>query len=338
MVCRAPLTIVALAVLSRASGLVPGTALRGLASRRQAAASSIEAAGEPDAKSQWRPTTDDVVRISWGKPAKQKGTGSRGVPHRLNADERRAFDAAIVSKGFLEVAGSGWRKERRDAPLLNTYRSYCDAAVTSGGFPSAPTYFFFRPPTYFPVRICSGSRPPSSQARPSIVLFKGPTGADDKVSLDFSPLRRPHLARAIMDGSIAAAAASHAAAPSEIEGVATNSALEPALATAGTPRERESGGLSAVETGDDAAAATDADDASWLSRPIYQLPRQGCGWSGLARADAKALAKALAAHLGTVPAGADGKKAKAAKGGTAERGMPRVKPGKSRRSGGFGIG
>lgn len=32
----------------------------------------------------WRPTPDDVDRISWGKPAKKKMTGSRGVPHRLN--------------------------------------------------------------------------------------------------------------------------------------------------------------------------------------------------------------------------------------------------------------
>eukprot|EP00965_Chrysotila_dentata_P229598 6197278-Pleurochrysis_carterae.AAC.1 len=35
----------------------------------------------------WRPTLDDVERISWGKPAKRKGTGSRGVPHRLNDGE-----------------------------------------------------------------------------------------------------------------------------------------------------------------------------------------------------------------------------------------------------------
>lgn len=32
----------------------------------------------------WRPTADDVDRISWGRPAKKKMTGSRGVPHRLN--------------------------------------------------------------------------------------------------------------------------------------------------------------------------------------------------------------------------------------------------------------
>ena len=58
----------------------------------------------------FRPTADDVDRISWGRPAKQKGTGSRGVPHRLSADERLLYDIAR-RKGFVEIAGSGWRKE-----------------------------------------------------------------------------------------------------------------------------------------------------------------------------------------------------------------------------------
>ena len=70
----------------------------------------------------FRPTINDVERISWGKPAKKKGTGSRGVPHRLNDEERTLFDQAR-KKGFLEIAGSGWRSQRREAPLLNTYRS-----------------------------------------------------------------------------------------------------------------------------------------------------------------------------------------------------------------------
>ena len=76
----------------------------------------------------WRPTPDDVDRISWGRPAKRKGTGSRGVPHRLNSEERVLYDLAR-RKGFLEIAGSGWRKQRSDAPLANTYRSWCDAAA-----------------------------------------------------------------------------------------------------------------------------------------------------------------------------------------------------------------
>lgn len=74
----------------------------------------------------WRPDVRDVERISWGMPAKKKGTGSRGVPHRLNDDERKSFDRARRD-GFLQVAGSAYRSQRRDAPLLNSYRSLMDA-------------------------------------------------------------------------------------------------------------------------------------------------------------------------------------------------------------------
>lgn len=102
----------------------------------------------------WRPDINDVERISWGKPAKKKGTGSRGVPHRLNLDERFLFDNAR-KKGFLETEGSGWRSQRREAPLLNTYRSLCDA-----------------------------------RGQVSIVLHKCSTGIDEVVC-DLSPLRNP---------------------------------------------------------------------------------------------------------------------------------------------------
>jgi hypothetical protein len=75
----------------------------------------------------WRPHVRDVENISWGLPAKKKkGTGSRGIPHRLNQEERLAFDQAR-RHGFLQVTGSAWRSQRRDAPLLNSYRSLMDA-------------------------------------------------------------------------------------------------------------------------------------------------------------------------------------------------------------------
>lgn len=102
----------------------------------------------------WRPDVSDVERISYGKPAKKKGTGSRGVPHRLNNDERLLFDQAR-RKGFAEIGGSGWRSQRRDAPFMNTYRSLCDA-----------------------------------RGQASIVLHKGSTGEDELV-VDLSPLRLP---------------------------------------------------------------------------------------------------------------------------------------------------
>ena len=115
----------------------------------------------------WRPTIQDVERISWGKPAKKKGTGSRGVPHRLNhEEERKLFDQAR-KKGFLEVAGSGWRSQRRDAPLLNTYRSLCDARG----------------------QVC-------------IVLHKGNTGLDDELVVDLSPLRLPETFESLREDLI----------------------------------------------------------------------------------------------------------------------------------------
>lgn len=111
----------------------------------------------------WRPDIRDVERISWGQPAKKKGTGSRGIPHRLNDDERQSFDRARRD-GYLQVIGSAYRSQRRDAPLLNTYRSLMDA-----------------------------------RGRPMIVLHKLPpppgTNDDnqhfDRIDVDLSPLRLP---------------------------------------------------------------------------------------------------------------------------------------------------
>jgi hypothetical protein len=73
-----------------------------------------------------RPTLDDVERISKGQAAKRRGTGSRSVPHRLNALERKEWDLAKVRR-FLMLRGTGYRKERGDSPLANIYRNYCDA-------------------------------------------------------------------------------------------------------------------------------------------------------------------------------------------------------------------
>jgi len=75
----------------------------------------------------WRPTMDDVERISRGLSARQRGTGSRATPHRLNAEERRAFEIARNVKHFLEVRGTGYRRERKGSPLQNTWRLWCDA-------------------------------------------------------------------------------------------------------------------------------------------------------------------------------------------------------------------
>lgn len=73
-----------------------------------------------------RPSIDDVERISKGLAAKKRGTGSRAVPHRLNAAERIEWDLA-KSRRFVILRGTGYRKERADSPLANVYRLYCDA-------------------------------------------------------------------------------------------------------------------------------------------------------------------------------------------------------------------
>lgn len=205
----------------------------------------------------WRPEVNDVERISWGKPAKKKGTGSRGVPHRLTEDERKLFDLART-KGFLEVAGSGWRSQRRDSPLVNSYRSLCDARA----------------------QVC-------------IVLNKGQTGMDH-VSLDLSPLRTP--------GSF--------------HDVAKKCLAEFPSAKGSLVREGE----------DDATEPSEGEDAQWKDRPIYQLPSFCVVWE-LPRSEAKSVGKSLASIFNT----AEGKKASSKK-------PIGVKPGKSRRHGGYGIG
>ena len=128
----------------------------GEAAAGEPSAAELALQGLPKAATEcWRPTTDDVDRISWGKPAIKKSTGSRGVPHRLNDEERVLYDMAR-RKGFVEIGGSGWRKQRRGAPLVNSYRNWCDA-----------------------------------RAVPVVYLYKGSQGIDE-VQLDLSPLRIPN--------------------------------------------------------------------------------------------------------------------------------------------------
>jgi hypothetical protein len=72
-----------------------------------------------------RTSLDDVLRLSRGQGTRSK-TGSREVPHRLNADERKRFQLAR-DHGFLVVRGSGYRTERKGSPLCNLHRQLCDA-------------------------------------------------------------------------------------------------------------------------------------------------------------------------------------------------------------------
>lgn len=74
----------------------------------------------------FRPTLDDVERLSLGKGARKRGTGSRYVPHRLNQDERNIY-ARAKQDNYLIVKGTAYRRERKGSPVCNTFRQRCDA-------------------------------------------------------------------------------------------------------------------------------------------------------------------------------------------------------------------
>lgn len=77
-----------------------------------------------------RPSLDDVERLSKGQAAtrKGKGKGSRKVCHRLNEMERKEFDLA-KQRGYLQLRGTGYRKERKGSPLANIHRQLADAKI-----------------------------------------------------------------------------------------------------------------------------------------------------------------------------------------------------------------
>ena len=208
----------------------------------------------------WRPTIDDVDRISWGRNAKRKGTGSRGTPHRLNDEERTLYDFAR-QKGFVEIGGSGWRRQRSDAPLVNTYRSWCDA-----------------------------------RGVPAIYLHKSHDGNDEVVA-DLSPLRTPL-------------------------------AFEQAAAFCLADAPDGSVEFEGQGDGGDAFNLEELVEA-YRDEHIYRVPMYAVVWPR-PRSEAKALAKGLAERLATAE--------KKPKGRGKAKGAPAVKPGKSRRSGGYGIG
>ena len=217
----------------------------------------------------WRPDVRDVEKISWGQPAKKKRTGSRGTPHRLNEEERRAFDQARRN-GYLQVTGSAWRAQRRDAPLLNSYRSLCDA-----------------------------------RAKPMIVLHKlrpsgGGTENIDKLVVDASPLRLPrdYQMLELRLGQVI-------------------------FAEFGIKCESRDEDLTSDEEDDD--EEDEEEDANEL-RPIYQIPSHLIIWN-VDRQQGKQLGK----YLGSLFKTAEPKNSSAKK-------PNGNKPGKGRRSGGYGIG
>lgn len=81
----------------------------------------------PRASAVCRPTPDDVDRLSRGLAAQRRGTGSRAIPHRLNAEERSAYERG-VRDGYLTLWNNvGHRRERKGSPLFNIWRMWNDA-------------------------------------------------------------------------------------------------------------------------------------------------------------------------------------------------------------------
>ena len=231
----------------------------------------------------WRPTIDDVDRISWGRNAKQKGTGSRGVPHRLNDEERTLYDMAR-SKGFVEIGGSGWRRQRSASPLTNTYRSWSDA-----------------------------------RGVPAIYVHKSRDGSTDEVVVDLSTLRTPSTFEA-------AAAFCLSEAPDgdiEFEDVSNLDGVDE-MAVDASQSTDESPNTHSKDVGFRLGQLEDV----YLTEPIYRLPMYAVSWVRT-RSEAKSLAKRMADLLGTADQQKGRRKAK---------GAPTIKPGKSRRHGGYGIG
>ena len=236
----------------------------------------------------WRPDIRDVEKISWGMRAKKKGTGSRGVPHRLNEDERRSFDQAR-RQGFLQVTGSAWRSQRSDAPLLNSYRSLMDA-----------------------------------RGRPAIVLHKlSPNSLGwnhvDILAVDLSPLRLPEEFGRIETELNQRVLAEFGVENSQTvdEDVKTDGELD---GTTKTLLERDYDDAKLDDT-------NSSEKDAWENRPIYQLSPYTVSWE-VSRQEGKQIGK----YLGQL---FDNVEEKAVKSSKKPKG---VKPGKSRRHGGYGIG
>jgi hypothetical protein len=208
-----------------------------------------------------RPTLDDVQRISEGRAAKTRGWGSRQVPHRLNAEERKQYDLAR-QRNYLSLRGSGYRRERKGSPLANIWRQLNDAL-----------------------------------ARPCIVVEQSPAGNADVVLVDLSPLR---CIGGSKDGGLStesAAAAAETAARELADSLGLACLQDGEAASPFTVIVPH--GILALQSSDWTQNVADGIEDSIehvLRAPIWQQPpRLVCFRAD--RSQGKALAKALAERL-----------------------------------------
>jgi hypothetical protein len=89
---------------------------------------------------------DDVVRLSRGQPAKVKGRGSRGVPHRLNEEEAKEFARSTApARGYVRLEGTGCVRAKRAPRAKRAHRTCEQSERTERASERARKTLFGRP-------------------------------------------------------------------------------------------------------------------------------------------------------------------------------------------------
>lgn len=201
-----------------------------------------------------RISREDVERLSRGQNAARRGYGSRGVPHRLNEEERGGFQRA-ARYGFVTLEGTGYRRGRKGSPLANIHRQWCDA-----------------------------------RAKPQIVLCKASGGRPlDHIIVDLSPLRLGALSGdpAVVDQFLTGWKADILAAAHRAGMVINSSYKEDNTHTLHIDQEPHS-------TAENHLFLTVGEPHHWAIEPIWKLPVVSIGVFEGERSKAKAMAKDLA--------------------------------------------
>ena len=206
-----------------------------------------------------RISRDDVERLSRGQASKQRGYGSRSVPHRLNESERAEWDRA-AKRGYLTLVGGGNRRSRKGSPMINIHRQWCDA-----------------------------------RAKPQILLFKATNGRTvDQVIVDFSPLRLNGL----IDGSSSSLDEEDFMVKWKAQTItaAIQAGLE--IKEDIDDDDDYDDTTSIDPTNDESSSYTitleNTNQEAWATKPIWQLPVVSLGIFEGERSKAKLMAKTLA--------------------------------------------
>jgi hypothetical protein len=246
-----------------------------------------------------RISKDDVERLSRGQPSKVKGYGSRGIPHRLNEEERAAFERAEVH-GFITVEGNnqGYRRARKGSPLANIHRQWCD-----------------------------------SRAKPQIMVSKASSMVNgqvtDHVLVDLSPLRCVGKTVLHQYETDLQNAATNAGMVLAVEDADDNQMIG----------AKETSDGDAEEADQETDIQFEIEGEEWATLPIWRLPTVSVGTFEGDRSRAKAMAKELAIlwdisegkKLGGGGGGAKNRKNAGAKGGgkTKTKGLSQHRRGRS---------